>query len=85
MAQYHRTVDKIAGHYRGLTLNHIDGRKKEASEALSRVGSSRSAVPPGMFLEYRHQPSIKMKTKFELTNPTSNELASVAVYAIIPD
>jgi hypothetical protein len=38
-----------------------------------------------MFLEYEHQPSIKMKTKFELTNPTSNEPASVEVYAIIPD
>jgi hypothetical protein len=35
MAKYHRTVDKIAGHYRGLTLNHIDGRKNEVTDALS--------------------------------------------------
>jgi hypothetical protein len=49
-----------------------------AADTLSKLGSSRKAVPPGVFLEHLHIPSIKM---VDLENP---ELASSPVMAVLP-
>ena len=52
MAAYHREVDAIAGHFKGYQVEHIDRRKNEAADALSRLGSQRKPVPPNTFLGY---------------------------------
>ena len=39
MAAYRREVDAISGHFQGYQVEHIDRRKNEAAEALSRLGS----------------------------------------------
>ena len=39
MAAYRREVDKVAGFFSGYQVDHIDRRKNEASDALSRLGS----------------------------------------------
>lgn len=39
MAAYHREVDAIAGHFKGYQVEHVDHRKNEVSDALSRLGS----------------------------------------------
>ena len=39
MAAYHREVDAIAGHFKGYQVEHIDHRKNDATDALSRLGS----------------------------------------------
>ena len=39
MAAYRREVDAIAGHFKGYQVEHIDRRKNEAADALSRLGS----------------------------------------------
>jgi hypothetical protein len=49
-----------------------------AADTLSKLGSSRKAVPPGVFLEHLHIPSVKM---VDLENP---ELASSPVMAVLP-
>jgi hypothetical protein len=41
-----------------------------AADTLSKLGSSRKVVPPGMFLEHLHIPSVKM------VDPENPELAS---------
>ena len=40
MAAYRREVDAIAGHFKGYQVEHVDRRKNEAADALSRLGSS---------------------------------------------
>ena len=38
-ASYRREVDAVAGHFKGYQVEHIDHRKNEAADALSRLGS----------------------------------------------
>ena len=37
MAAYRREVDIVAGHFKGYQVEHIDRRKNEAADALSRL------------------------------------------------
>ena len=39
MAAYQREVDIVAGSFKGYQVEHIDRRKNEAADALSRLGS----------------------------------------------
>src|SRR6266496_2846732 len=51
MATYHREVDAIAGHFKGYQVEHVDRRKNEAADSLSRLGSQRKTVPPNVVLD----------------------------------
>src|SRR4051812_2198644 len=50
MAAYRREVDIVAGHFKGYQVDHVDRRKNEAADALSRMGSQRKPVPLMFFL-----------------------------------
>ena len=41
MAAYRREVDRVAGFFSGYQVDHIDRRKNDAADALSRLGSRR--------------------------------------------
>ena len=69
MAAYRREVDAVAGHFKGYQVEHIDRRKNEAVDALSRLGSQRKAMPPNTFLDVLHNPSVKLPTKEDLAIP----------------
>ncbi|RCU03026.1 hypothetical protein DVA78_19595, partial [Acinetobacter baumannii] len=69
MAAYHREVDAIAGHFKGYQVEHVDRRKNEAADALSRLGSQRKPVPPNTFLNILHKPSVILHTKEDLAIP----------------
>jgi hypothetical protein len=49
-----------------------------AADTLSKLGSSRKAVPPGVFLEHLHIPSVKM------VDPENPELVSSPVMEVLP-
>ena len=70
MAAYRREVDAIAGHFQGYQVEHIDRRKNEAADALSRLGSQRKPVPPNTFLDVLYNPSVKLPTEENLLSPT---------------
>jgi hypothetical protein len=59
MAAYQATVDKMALCFVGYEVHHIKRAKKEAADALSRLGSSCKAVSSDVFLEHPHVPSVK--------------------------
>ena len=40
MEAYRREVDIVAGHFKGYQVDHVDRRKNEAADALSRLGSN---------------------------------------------
>ena len=84
MAAYRREVDAIAGHFQGYQVEHIDRRKNEAADALSRLGSQRKPVPPNTFLDVLYSPSIKLPTEEDLAVPDP-EARLVAALHIIPD
>ena len=84
MAAYHREVDAIAGHFKGYQVEHVDRRKNEAADALSRLGSQRKPVPPNVFLDILHNPSVKLPTEEDLDVPDP-EAQLVATLHAIPD
>jgi hypothetical protein len=47
-----------------------------AADTLSKLGSSRKAVPPGVFLEHLDVPSVKM------VDPENPELASSPIMVV---
>jgi ribonuclease HI len=59
MAAYRATVDKLAECFVGYEVHHIKRTDNDAADALSRLGSSHKMVPPDIFLEHLHVPSIK--------------------------
>jgi hypothetical protein len=84
MAAYRREVDVIAGHFKGYQVEHVDRRKNEAADALSRLGSQRKPVPPNVFLDVLHNPSVKLPTEEDLAIPDP-EAQLVAALCVIPD
>ena len=84
MAAYRREVDAIAGHFQGYQVEHIDRRKNEAADALSRLGSQRKPVPPNTFLDILHNPYVKVPTEEDLAVPDP-EAQLVAALHIPPD
>ena len=85
MAAYRREVDKVAGFFSGYQVNHIDRRKNEAADALSRLGSRRQPVPPNVFLAELWSPSVKIPTEEDLAYPDPANDALVAALHIIPE
>ena len=53
----------MASHFKGYQVEHIDRRKNEVADALSRLGSQRKLVPPNTFLDILHNLSIKLPTE----------------------
>ncbi|SPT19116.1 unnamed protein product [Triticum aestivum] len=84
MAAYRREVDVIAGHFKGYEVEHVDRRKNEAADALSQLGSQRKTVPPNVFLDLLHNPSVKLPIEEDLVIPDP-EAQLVAALHIIPD
>ena len=84
MAAYRREVDIVAGHFKGYQVDHVDRRKNEAADALSRLGSQRKPVPPNVFLDVLHNPSVKLPGEADLAIPDPDAQLVVALH-IIPD
>ena len=59
----------MAGHFKGYQVDHIDCQKNEAAGALSRLGSQHKPIPPNVFLDVLHNPSVKIPTEEELAIP----------------
>ena len=62
MEAYRREVDMVAGHFKGYQVEHVDHKKNEADDALSRLGSQHKSVPPNVFLDILDNPSVKLPT-----------------------
>jgi hypothetical protein len=78
MAAYRDEVDDMAKSFLGYDIKHVRREDNMAADTLSKLGSSRKAVPPGIFLEHLHIPSVKM------VDPENPKLASSPVMAVLP-
>jgi hypothetical protein len=78
MAAYRDKVDEMAKSFLGYDIKHVRQEDNMEADTLSKLGSSRTVVPPGVFLEHMHVPSVKM------VDPENPELASSPVMAVLP-
>jgi ribonuclease HI len=50
MGKYYVAVRKLEDKFEGLEFHHVERDRNAASDALSKLGSSRAQVPPGIFI-----------------------------------
>src|SRR3954467_7905713 len=58
MARYRFLVQQISGYFEGCEFHHVPRANNEAADALSKLGSTRQAISPGVSLEHIKKPSI---------------------------
>src|SRR4051812_22385589 len=58
MASYRFLVQQLSEYFEGCEFHHVPRANNEAADALSKLGSTRQAIPPGVSLEYIKKPSI---------------------------
>jgi hypothetical protein len=51
-------VQKLEDKFEGLEFHHVERDRNATSDALSKLGSSRAQVPPGIFVLEVQQPSV---------------------------
>ena len=79
MPAYRREVDKVAVSFSGYQVDHVDRRKNEAADALSRLDLRRELVPPNVFFDQLWTPLVKLQEEESayIDDPDS-ELVAVA-------
>ncbi|KAK1611411.1 hypothetical protein QYE76_035084 [Lolium multiflorum] len=81
MAAYRDEVDEIAKCFLGYEVKYVRRDDNTAADMLSKLGSGRKLIPPGIFLEHLRIPSVKG------ANPENPEVAvspAEEVMVIIP-
>ncbi|KAK1653876.1 hypothetical protein QYE76_071681 [Lolium multiflorum] len=69
MAAYRDEVDEIAKCFLGYEVKYVRRDDNTAADMLSKLGSGRKPIPPGIFLEHLRIPSVKG------ANPENPEVA----------
>jgi hypothetical protein len=60
MEAYCDEVRRLENKFYGLELNHIARRYNETPDELAKIASGRTTVPPDVFSQDLHQPSVKI-------------------------
>ncbi|KAK1695958.1 hypothetical protein QYE76_012655 [Lolium multiflorum] len=58
MASYRFHVQQLSGFFDGCEFHHVPRANNEAADALSKIGSTQQAIPPGVALQHLRKPSI---------------------------
>ena len=46
-----------------MEIHHVDRDNNVGADVLSKLGSTRAAVPPGVFVHELHHPSVKVQSQ----------------------
>jgi ribonuclease HI len=60
MGKYCTAVRKLEDKFEGLEFHHVERDRNAAADTLSKLGSSRTQVPPGIFVQEVLHPSISL-------------------------
>src|SRR6266542_1853725 len=80
MSAYCQEVWKVEGTFDGLELTHILWNDNNEADELAKMGSKRTPVPTGVFVQQLYQPTISE----EVTEPI-NKPIEAEVFTINPD
>ena len=82
MAAYRATVDETAKGFVGFEVKYVPRSENMAADALSRMGSGRTEIPPDVFLEQLHVPSV---LGADPENPDRGDPPANVVMVVTPD
>ena len=60
MDAYVEEIRKLENKFSGLEIHHVDRDNNMRADVLSKLGSTRGAVPSGVFVHELHHPSVKV-------------------------
>ena len=63
MDAYVEEIKKLENKFSRLEIHHVDCENNMGADALSKLGSTRAAVPPGVFVHELHHPSVKVQSQ----------------------
>ena len=63
MDAYVEEIRKLENKFSGLEIHHVDRDNNVGADVLSKLGSTRAAVPPGVFIHELHHPSVKEQSQ----------------------
>ena len=66
MNAYVAEIRKLENKFTGLEIHHIVRDNNVAADVLSKLGSDRAEVPPGIFIHELHHPLINISTPMEV-------------------
>ena len=72
MDAYCREIRKFEAKFYGLEFHHVPRDDNVAADVLSKLGSKRSIIPPGVFVQALNSPMVKMEEE----PPTKPDLVS---------
>ena len=58
MMLYCQELRKLENNFNNLEYLHVLRGRNEVADELAKLGSSRAGVPPGVFMQELHEPTI---------------------------
>jgi hypothetical protein len=77
-----KEVRRLEDKFHGLELNHIARRYNEAADELTKIASSRTTVPPDIFVRDLHQPSVNIRADGGVNGPSLDPPPKVEAHSI---
>ena len=77
MYAYVEEIRKLENKFLGLEIHHIDRDNNVGADVLSKLGSTRAAVPPGVFVHELHHPSVNVQSQQVTDTETSATIREV--------
>jgi hypothetical protein len=73
MDAYCAEIRKLEGHFNGIEFQHVPRNHNVAADMLSKLGSRRSLVPAGVFVQDLCKPWIKLLDPDNLEPPSNDQ------------
>src|SRR5437762_35593 len=70
MLAYCQEVRKLEGTFDGLELTHVLRNDNNEADELAKMGSKRTPVPTGVFVQQLHQPTISEEATEPANKPS---------------
>ena len=70
MDAYCAEIRKLKGKFYSIEYHHVIRYQNQLADHLSKIGSSRTAIPPGVFVQDLFTPSIKEEKEVQEIPPT---------------
>ena len=70
MDAYHAKIRKLEGKFYGIEYHHVVRDQNQLTDHLSKLGSSRATILPGVFIQDLLAPSIKEDKEIQEVPPT---------------
>ena len=77
MDAYCAEIRKLEGKFYGIEYHHVVHDQNQLADHLSKLGSSRAAIPPGVFVQDLPAPSIKEDKEVEEVAPAEQLVLAV--------